>query len=57
MQNANNLSMDINENDKLILRKFEVLNSTYYLLAVCPQEAQPLGEMQIAVSKIISKLS
>ncbi len=57
MHDANNISMDINENDKLILRKFEVLNSTYYLLAVCPQEAQPIGEMAVAVSKIISKLS
>jgi len=57
VHDANNISMDINENDKLILRKFEVLNSTYYLLAVCPQEAEPIGEMEIAVSKIISKLS
>ncbi len=57
MHDANNLSMDISENDKLILRKFEVLNSTYYLLAVCPQESEPLGEMEVAISKIIAKLS
>ncbi len=57
VQDANNIQMDINENDKLILQKFEVLNSTYYLLAVCPREAEPIGEMSIAVSKIISKLA
>lgn len=54
---ANNVSMDINENDKLLLRKFDVLNSTYYLLTVCPREVEPLGEMEAAVAAICTELS
>ncbi|MDH3346662.1 MAG: ParA family protein [Desulfobulbaceae bacterium] len=54
---ANNISMDINENDKLLLRKFEVLNSTYYLLTLCPLEVEPLGEMEVAVAAIRIELS
>lgn len=57
VQNANNISMDISENDKLSLRKFEVLNSTYFLITVCPLEVEPLGVMEVAVSRISTELS
>ena len=52
LESANNISMEINESDKLVLRKFDVLGSTYFLLVVCPLETEPFGEMALAVAKI-----
>ena len=55
--NANNISLDINDTDKFVMRKFKVLDNTYYLLVVCPQVSDVLGEMEIAVSRIVSGLT
>ena len=55
--NANNISLEINDTDKFVMRKFKVLDSIYYLLVVCPQVSDVLGEMEIAVSRIVSGLS
>jgi len=55
--NANNISLDINDTDKFVMRKFMVLDSTYYLLVACPQVSDVLGEMEIAVSRIVSGLT
>lgn len=55
--NANNISLDINDTDKFVMRKFRVLDNTYYLLVVCPQVSDVLGEMELAVSRIVSGLS
>jgi hypothetical protein len=55
--NANNISLDINDTDKFVMRKFQVLDNTYYLLVVCPQVSDVLGEMELAVSRIVSGLS
>lgn len=54
---ANNISLDINDTDKFVMRRFFVLDNTYYLLVVCPQVADVIGEMELAVSQIISGLS
>jgi chromosome partitioning protein len=55
--NANNISLDINDTDKFVMRKFQVFDNTYYLLVVCPQVSDVLGEMELAVSRIVSGLS
>ncbi|HIJ79799.1 MAG: ParA family protein [Desulfobulbaceae bacterium] len=55
-EKANNISMDMNDTDKIVLRSFVVHDSVFYLLAVCPQEVNAPGEMQAAVTAIIDVL-
>ncbi|MBU0484885.1 MAG: ParA family protein [Proteobacteria bacterium] len=56
LQEANNISMEINETDKIIFRRFEITGNTYYLLAISPQEADMVGEMIVAEIEIINAL-
>ena len=56
MSEANNLVMDINEDEKLVLRRFPIMDSQYFLLAVCHQEAEVLGEMGYATDRIAVEL-
>ena len=53
---ANNLVMDINEDEKLVLHRFPLLGSNYYLLSICPQEADILGELSYAADRIAEEL-
>jgi chromosome partitioning protein len=55
-EGANNISMDMNDTDKIVLRSFVVHDSLFYLLAVCPQEVNAPGEMQAAVTAIVDVL-
>lgn len=56
MTEANNIVMDINDDEKLVMRRFPVMDSNYFLLAVCPQEAEVLGELEYATDRIAAEL-
>lgn len=53
---ANNIVMDLNEDEKLVMRRFPIMDSNYFLLAVCPQEADVLGELEYATDRIAAEL-
>jgi chromosome partitioning protein len=54
---ANNIVMDISEEEKLVLHRFPIMDSNYYLLAVCPQESEVLGELGYAADRIAAELT
>lgn len=56
-EDANNISLEINESDKLALRRFNALNSTYFLLVVCPQAAVFPGLVELTISEIQAMLT
>lgn len=56
MSEANNIIMDLNEDDKLVMRRFPIMDANYFLLAVCPQEAEVLGELEYATDRIATAL-
>ncbi|NTV15208.1 MAG: ParA family protein [Desulfobulbaceae bacterium] len=53
---ANNLVMDINEEEKMVMRRFSIMGSFYFLLVVCPQERAILGEVGYAADRIAAEL-
>jgi chromosome partitioning protein len=53
---ANNIAMDINEDEKLVLHRFPLLGNNYFLLSICLQEAEVLGEMSYAADRIAAEL-
>ncbi|MBU0673419.1 MAG: ParA family protein [Proteobacteria bacterium] len=57
MPEANNLVLDMNDADKIVLRWCSILGERYFLMAICPQEADVLGEIEHAAGKIVSELS
>ncbi len=57
MPEANNLVMDINENDKMLLHRFAILDDLYSLVAVCSQENEGIGEISLAANRIAGILS
>ena len=52
MPYANNISMDINDTDKFVLHKFGTRTDKYFMLIVCAQEIEALGEIEDASRKI-----
>jgi len=56
-EEANNISLEINENDKIALRRFQALNNTYYLLVVCPQAAAFPGMSELTIADIVTGLT
>lgn len=54
---ANNITLEINEFDKIALRRFNALNSTYFLLVICPQAAVFPGRIELTISEITAKLT
>lgn len=56
-ESANNITLEINETDKVGLRRFNALNSTYFLLVICPQAAVFPGFIEPTISEIIAKLT
>ncbi len=53
----NNITLEINEADKIVLRRFQAMNSTYFLLAVCPQAAVFPGMVELTIEKIVASLT
>lgn len=56
-EDANNISLEINESDKIALRRFTALNKTYYILVICSQAAIFPGLTEQAVADIVAKLT
>jgi len=56
-ENANNITLEINETDKVALRSFNALNSTYFLLIICPLAAVFPGLIEPTITEIIAKLT
>ncbi len=56
-EDPNNITLEINESDKVALRRFNALNSTYFLLVICPQAAVFPGLVELAISEIIARLT
>ena len=56
-EDANNISLEINDADKIALRRFTALNNTYYLLVICSQAAVFPGLTEPAISEIVAKLT
>jgi len=53
---ANNIVMEINEDEKLVMRRFSIMGSYYFLLAVCLQEKEVAGEIGYAADRIAAEL-
>ncbi len=53
---AEYLSIDINYEEKIILRRFLINDISYYLLAICPQEVDERSEIEISIDQIRSIL-
>lgn len=53
---ANNISMDINYLDKLVLRKFQSNEETYYLMIISPQHVDERAEVELTLTHILSIL-
>ena len=56
-EDANNISLEINDSDKIALRRFTALNSTYFLLVICSQAAVFPGLTEPAISEIVAQLT
>ena len=56
MSEANNIVMDLNDDEKLVMRRFPIMDNNYFLLAVCPREAEVLGELEYATDRIAAEL-
>lgn len=55
--NADYLSIDVNVDSKLILRRFALHEGTYFLLALCPQDVDERSEIELSIDQIVSILS
>jgi hypothetical protein len=56
MSEANNVVMDLNDDEKLVMRRFPIVDNNYFLLAVCQQDAEVLGELEYAANRIAAEL-
>ncbi len=54
---AEYLSIDINYEEKIILRRFLIDDAPYYLLAICPQDVDERSEIEISIVQIVSILN
>jgi len=57
LQGAEYLSIDINYEEKIILRRFLINDAPYFILAVCPQEIDERSEIEISIDQIVSILN
>lgn len=46
------VSIDINFEDKLVLRRFEVASAPYYLVLVAPQESDERAEVELSIDQL-----
>ncbi|SEA57031.1 hypothetical protein SAMN05660420_02506 [Desulfuromusa kysingii] len=53
---AEYLSLDINYEEKIILRRFLIHELPYFLLVICPQEVDERSEIEISIDQIVSIL-
>ncbi len=51
---ANNISLDINYAEKAAIRRFAVDDKFFYLMVICPQEADERSEVELSAREIAS---
>ena len=56
-EDINHSSVDINFQDKIVTRRFDVDDSPYFLLVVCPQETDERSEVELSIDQITSIVS
>ena len=54
---AEYLSMDINYEDKIVLRRFLIGETTHYLMIICSQEIDERSEIELSIDQITSILT
>lgn len=54
---AENIAMDINYTDKVVLRRFSVEGSPYFIMVLCPQQVDERSEVEISIDQITTILS
>jgi len=54
---AEYISMDINYKDKVVVRSFDVLDQTIYLMVLCPQEMDERAEVELSLQQVASILA
>ena len=54
---AEYLTIDINYEEKIILRRFLIADTPYFLLAICPQDIDERSEIEISIDQIVSILN
>lgn len=57
LDDANNIFLEINETDRIALHRFSALNSSYFLLVICPRAAAFPGDAGQTISTITAKLT
>lgn len=53
---ANNISMDISYEEKIVLRRFEVSGNFFFMMIICDQDIDVRSEMEISIDQVISTL-
>ncbi len=56
-EDANNITLEINECDMIGLHRFRALNSTYFLLVHCPRAAAFPGSIEMTAAEIRARLT
>jgi len=54
---ANNISLQINNDDKIVLRSFELGGQPFFLLLVCRQTVDERSEVELSIEQLIKVLS
>ena len=54
---AEYLSMDINYDEKIVMRRFFIKDDTFFLMAISPQDVDERSEIEISMEQIIEVLS
>jgi predicted regulator of Ras-like GTPase activity (Roadblock/LC7/MglB family) len=54
---ANNISIDINDMEKVVLRKFLANNKSYFVMIICPKETEERTQLEVSINHIITILT
>ena len=55
-QETNNISMDIGYVDKITMRRFEIGETPYFLMVICPRTVDERKEIQVSINRIMGVL-
>ena len=53
---ADNISMDINFEDKIVLKRFTSNDAVYSILVICPQSADERGELEVTIGQLAAMI-
>jgi len=51
------LAIDINYQDKIVLRQFQIEEASYFLMVICPQEVDERSEIELSIEQVIAILT